>query len=102
MSDNEAVVFQGVEAVGVEERPMPTPDADEILVETKRTLVSTGTELAVLIGDYRSDELPLVHWYCHVGEVVAVGDEVAAEWLGRRVASQAGHQAYVTVAVTDC
>lgn len=45
---SETIVFDEPNAVTIEERERPTPDADEVLIRTERTLVSTGTELTVL------------------------------------------------------
>jgi len=44
---NPTVVFPEAGEVVVDDREKPTPDADEVLVETDLTLVSTGTELTV-------------------------------------------------------
>ncbi|WP_436925625.1 zinc-dependent alcohol dehydrogenase [Halosimplex amylolyticum] len=108
MSDNDTVVFESPETVTVERRDVPVPDADEVLVESRRTLVSTGTELTILSGEYPADsrwdhyDYPFVPGYNNVGTVVEVGDDVEAIDEGQRVATLGSHARYVTVSADAC
>lgn len=109
MSENETVVFTGPESVVLEDRPVPEPAPDEVLVETTRSLISTGTELTVFSGDYPEDSnwdqygsYPFDAGYSNVGEVVAVGDDVESLAAGDRVATRAPHRQYAAVAAGDC
>ena len=104
MSANPTVVFVKAKQVVIEEREKPTPSAGELLVRTRRTLVSTGTELTVLSGEFppgsawaRYATFPLTPGYSNVGEVVAVGPDVDPNWIDKRVASWTPHALYVTV-----
>ena len=104
MSTNPTVMFAKPRQVVIEEREIPTPSAGELLVRTKRTLVSTGTELTVLSGEFppgsawaRYATFPLIPGYSNVGEVVAVGPDVDPNWVGKRVASWAPHALYATI-----
>lgn len=102
MSDNPTVVFPEPGTVTLEDRDMPRPGPDEVLVRTSRSLVSTGTELTLLSGEYPSDSVwethgnyPLVSGYSNVGTVVDTGatvEDVAADDV---VASRTPHAAYV-------
>jgi len=105
MADTPTIVFPAPGNVTIEDRPRPVPRPGEVLIKTHRTLVSTGTELTVLSGDFPSDSewadygtFPFEPGYNNVGVVVEVGDDVAPEWVGRRVASYGTHAAYVAAA----
>lgn len=101
--DNPTLVFTGPGEVAVEDRERPTPDPGEALVETSTSLVSTGTELTLLSGEFPSGsdwdryaEYPLVPGYCNIGTVIESGASAGLE-PGTRVASLGTHAAYVTV-----
>ena len=101
MTDNPTVVFVERKRVEIEDCPVRDPGPGEMLVRNRRTLISTGTELSVLIGEFpdnsawaRYGKLPFVAGYCAVGEVVAIGQGVEDEWVGRRVGTYLPHQRY--------
>lgn len=104
-SDNDTVVFPEPNAVAVEGREVPDPGPGEVLVETSRSLISTGTELTLLGDDVpegsvwdRLGHFPVVGpGYCNVGAVVEVGPDVASDRLGTRVAVWEPHQRYNVV-----
>jgi|YNPNPStandDraft_1061719.scaffolds.fasta_scaffold22317_3 2-desacetyl-2-hydroxyethyl bacteriochlorophyllide A dehydrogenase len=101
---NPTVVFVEPRRVTIEDRPRPVPGEGELLVQTSRTLISTGTELTILSGEFppgskwaEYGKFPFVPGYDHIGVVVEVGSKVDPSWLGRKVASYAPHAAYVTL-----
>jgi len=109
--DNPTVVFTEPREVEVVDRERPDPGADEVLVETDTSLVSTGTELTVLSGDYPEGSVwdsygtyPFDAGYANVGTVVEVGDAVDRDDIapGTRVATWTPHAAYVTARAEDC
>lgn len=109
MDTNDTVVFQGAEDVTIELRDVPSPDTDEVLIETERTLISTGTELTLLSGDVDEgsdwDEFidyPLVPGYNNVGTVVETGEEVEEVESGQRVATLTSHRAYTVAEAEQC
>ena len=102
MTENTTVVFADRGNVTIEERDRPTPDDDEVLIETTRSLISTGTEMAGLAGDYRPDDFPRSPGYSNVGRVVETGAGVNEDWLDRRVATWSPHQRYVSAPATEC
>ena len=82
----------------------PEPGRAQVLVRTERTLISTGTELTALAGDFapqsrwaRYVRYPWDAGYSNAGVVVAVGDGVAEWQPGDRVASMARHGTVATV-----
>ncbi len=105
MKENPTIVFTEPKRVAVDNKPMPTPGDGAMLVQTRRTLVSTGTELTILNGEFPADsnwsrygKFPFTAGYNNIGVVIEVGKNVDKEWLGRKVASYAPHAAYVKLA----
>jgi len=78
----------------------------EVLVRTRFSAVSQGTEMLVYRGQWPQGvsvdatvqalagefSYPLVYGYCAVGRVIETGREVSGDWLGRRVFSFQPHQ----------
>ena len=97
-----ALVFTGPRRVSVIDEELGPPPPGHLLVRTRASAISAGTELLAFRGELPAD-LPLddtlpalgagAAWaypfrfgYAAVGEVVGVGDgAVEAEWLGRRI-----------------
>ncbi|WP_436926123.1 zinc-binding dehydrogenase [Halosimplex amylolyticum] len=108
MRTNDTVVFADANEVTVEERPVPEPDAGQVLIEAERSLISTGTELTQLSGDVPEGSVwdqisnyPIdTPGYCTTGEIVAVGEGVDESVIGDRVATWKHHARY-TVADYD-
>lgn len=107
-SSNPTVIFPAPGSIVIEDRSRPTPGSGELLVKTNRTLVSTGTELTILSGEFplHSEwadygEFPFAPGYNNVGIVVAVADDVDTDWIGRRVASYGTHAAFVAVSAAS-
>ncbi|MHB9036198.1 MAG: zinc-dependent alcohol dehydrogenase [Armatimonadota bacterium] len=106
MDQNPTIVFAEPEKVVIEDRQVPVPSENELLIRTTCTLISTGTELTILSGKYPEGsywasygKLPFLPGYDNVGEVVAVGSNVSADWIGKKVATYGTHAQYVTI---DC
>jgi len=78
---------------------VPEPGAGEVLIRTRKALISTGTELTAYTGDFPSGSV----WaryiqypfdgvgYSNVGEIVALGPGVTGYEIGQRVASWGRH-----------
>jgi 2-desacetyl-2-hydroxyethyl bacteriochlorophyllide A dehydrogenase len=105
---NPTVVFTAPRQIEIEERPLPAPRAGEVLIESRVSLISTGTEMSVLDGDPAVGAVwrelrryPYVAGYSNVGEVVDIGEGVDPSWVGRRVDSHSPHAAYVTCATAE-
>jgi 2-desacetyl-2-hydroxyethyl bacteriochlorophyllide A dehydrogenase len=95
---NPTVVFPGPKEAVIEDRETLEPSAGELLVRTRASLISTGTELTIFSGDFPADsswsayaKFPFVSGYSAVGHVVEVGPGVDESWIGKRVASNAPH-----------
>lgn len=108
MPRGRSLVFPEPERVLIEERDVDPPDADEVLVETERTLVSTGTELTILSGEFPPGsnwadyEYPFRPGYNNIGRVLETGSVVSEISVGDRVATYGPHQEYVTAGADQC
>lgn len=100
--NNPAIAFTGANLVELHDRPVPEPAAGEVLIESRRTLISTGTELTCLGRRFE----PGSHWdewvkypfysgYSCAGVVVKTGAGVTAFKPGDRVASRTAHTRFV-------
>lgn len=100
--ENTAIAFTGENLVELHELSVPEPAAGEVLIRTRRTMVSTGTELTCLGRRFE----PGSHWdqwvkypfypgYSNAGVVVGVGAGVTGFQPGDRVASRTGHGRFV-------
>jgi 2-desacetyl-2-hydroxyethyl bacteriochlorophyllide A dehydrogenase len=101
-----ALYFTGPETVEVRAATVGEPDADELLVDTRASAISAGTELLVyrdqtpddLPADEALDALdgdlsyPLRYGYAASGVVRAAGADVDPDWVGRSVFSFVPHQ----------
>ncbi|MDD5707748.1 MAG: zinc-binding alcohol dehydrogenase [Kiritimatiellae bacterium] len=81
-----AIVFADVNRVETREYRLGEVGPADIVVRTRYTMVSSGTELRVLGGHYGAKgRYPLVPGYSSVGEVIEVGAEAAGFRVGDRV-----------------
>jgi 2-desacetyl-2-hydroxyethyl bacteriochlorophyllide A dehydrogenase len=108
-STNTSVVFSAQGQVVIEDRPVPQPASGQLLMRTVRSMISPGTELSLLAGDYlpgsiweKSAQFPACPGYANVGEVIGVGDGVDESWMGRRVASYSPHARFAATPLEFC
>jgi len=102
------VVFTAPSQVEVQEAEVAKPTGKQVLVESLASLISTGTELTILTGDFpqgsawaRYGRYPFVAGYSNVGQALEVGPEVTAVKPGDRVASMAPHSQNALVGQED-
>jgi 2-desacetyl-2-hydroxyethyl bacteriochlorophyllide A dehydrogenase len=78
-----AITYTAINQVEVREYALGEVGPGDIVVRTRYTMVSSGTELRVLGGHYGAkDRYPLVPGYSSVGEVIQVGPEAAGFRVG--------------------
>ena len=101
--DNPTVVFPRPREVTVENRARPHPHEGELLIKTDLTLISMGTELTILSGQFpeRSawanyGRFPFLPGYSNIGRVAEVGAGLDQNWIGKRVATRTPHARWVT------
>jgi 2-desacetyl-2-hydroxyethyl bacteriochlorophyllide A dehydrogenase len=98
------VLFTGIDRVEVYEEPIPELRANEVLVQTTKTLISTGTECICLSHAFDAG----THWdqwvrypfrpgYSAVGRVIALGGNVRTLREGDRVAMRISHRQYAVL-----
>lgn len=98
---NHRVLFTEPGTVQLVDEPMPTPGPHELVVRTRVSLISPGTERAFFLGlPNTTQTYPQPAGYSNIGEVVAMGDHVTGFSLGDRVASAGHHAAYIAVPAT--
>jgi len=82
-----AVVLHGVgdvEHLRLEERPDPYPDAGEAVVRLRAAALN-HRDVWIRKGQYAGIKVPIILGSDGAGEVVDVGADVDASWLGREV-----------------
>jgi 2-desacetyl-2-hydroxyethyl bacteriochlorophyllide A dehydrogenase len=103
-----SLYFTGPRTVRVEPEAVPDPDPGEVLVASRVSAVSSGTELLIYRGemprDLPTDEAidalrgdltyPLKYGYATVGDVVATGSAVDDRWHGRTVFAFNPHESH--------
>lgn len=92
------VVFNAPREVAIEPVELSKPERGQALLRTSKTLISTGTELTALTGDFPPNSrwadycrYPFPVGYSSVATVAVVGPGVECVKAGDRVASHAGH-----------
>jgi threonine dehydrogenase-like Zn-dependent dehydrogenase len=105
---NYEVWFSGPGSVEIRSSGIPYPKPGEVLIRTHATLISAGTELALLrepaaTGSAWSDfaRFPRSVGYSNVGEVARLGAGVTESLEGALVASRGSHAAWVVRDATD-
>jgi len=101
-------VFQKPKSVTVEDRRIPDVKGDSVLIRTRRSLVSIGTELTILSGEFPPQsywasygKYPFVPGYDNIGVVVDVGPDADRSLMDRAVASYSPHAMYVSASQKD-
>ena len=90
-------------SIRLEPDELPPPAPDEVTVRTTKTLISPGTERAIMLNlPGLAVQYPKAVGYSHVGEIIQVGAEVHILRIGDRVASKSRHASHVLVKEALC
>jgi len=96
---NPQVTFTAPRTVEIVDAGVPEIGPRQVLIRTRCSLISAGTEGSSYVGrQWTRDDgtvlprYPDVPGYSNVGDVIAVGDEVECFRVGDRVTSSAGHR----------
>ncbi len=82
---------------------LPPLASDEVMIVTSKTLISPGTERAMLLRlPGLKVKYPPTAGYSNVGRVVELGADVTSLKLGDRVASRSRHATHVVAKAADC
>ncbi len=105
--DSLTITFTGQEELALTRLPVPEPGPGELLLETRASLISTGTECIC----YQRNFEPGTHWhhwvqypfypgYSNGGVVIGIGAGVTGYELGQVVAYRAGHRQYAVMSAS--
>jgi 2-desacetyl-2-hydroxyethyl bacteriochlorophyllide A dehydrogenase len=104
MVKGKQVVFTAPGQVVMEEREINYPGTGQVLVRSLFTLVSTGTELTALMGNFplssvwaRYVRYPFSPGYDNVGEVIALGEGIEGLEVGEKIFCWAPHGQFALV-----
>lgn len=87
----------------IETFEVPSPKEGQLLLRTRVTLISPGTERAFFLGlPNTSQKYPQHAGYSNIGEVVEIGAKVEGFKVGDRVACAASHASHVVVKAANC
>ena len=79
------------------------PDAGQVVIRTRVSLISPGTERAFYLGlPNAAAQFPLYPGYSNIGEIIEVGAHVDQFKIGDRVASGASHTGVATIDAATC
>lgn len=105
---NPTIVFPKPKNVIVEDKEIPQIKGEKVLIRTKRSLISIGTELTILSGDFPPQsywasygKYPFVPGYDNIGMVVDTGPDADRSLIGKTVASYSPHAMYVSASQKD-
>src|SRR4051794_14493786 len=103
------VVFPARDRVELEEVELPPGGANQVMLRTRWSLVSSGTELIVLRGRFESGthwegygRLPFHPGYSAVGQILATGADVSDLAVGDMVAARVGHASHHVTDALGC
>ncbi|MGZ4864208.1 MAG: GTP cyclohydrolase II [Halobacteriota archaeon] len=103
-----SLYFTAQREVNVREEAIPSLKVTQVLVETLFSAISPGTESLIYRGEFPEqmsiDEniaslsgqfaYPLKYGYAAIGQVVAIGKDVTADWEGRLVMAFHPHESH--------
>ncbi len=101
-----SVVFKGPHRIEIREEPLPTLKANQALVKSICSAISSGSEMLIYRGQFPKElvenqdpistdlNYPLAYGYANVGRVVDIGKSVNGEWMGRLVFAFQPHATY--------
>lgn len=102
MSSLRAVVREP-NVIAIESFDPPPPGPGQVLIQTRATLISPGTERAFFLALPNTNaSYPLYPGYSAVGDVIAVGEQVADLAVGDRVACGGPHAAQLVMDAARC
>jgi len=82
-----AIAFTGRGQIELVDVGVPQLEAEEVLIETELTMISQGTDRAMVSGTYAGvdERYPLIYGYSRVGRILETGAGVTSLAVGDRV-----------------
>ncbi|MEW6178425.1 MAG: zinc-binding alcohol dehydrogenase [Chloroflexota bacterium] len=111
----QVLIHQNIRSVEVIEEECPLPKDNEVLIQTRYSGISAGTESLIYRGLFPENLLldetlsslsgefsyPFRYGYCCVGKIIECGKQVDRKWLGVRVFAFYPHCSYFTSPLSD-
>lgn len=98
METSHCVTFVQPGVAALQELPVPQINENQLLIRSRVTLISPGTERAFLLGlPNTSQVFPQRAGYSAIGEVVQVGSNVSGWQIGERVVCKSNHATFAAV-----
>ncbi|WP_448334419.1 hypothetical protein [Bellilinea sp.] len=111
----QVLVHRGVRKIEIIEEECPPPAEDEVLIQTRFSGISAGTEamiyqglfpdqlaldenLPALAGEFK---YPFRYGYCCIGQIVDIGKNIQPTWRGKRVFAFYPHASHFTVPLSS-
>jgi 2-desacetyl-2-hydroxyethyl bacteriochlorophyllide A dehydrogenase len=115
MIENESLWFVSPGEVEIRQEKLPEPQAGQVLVRTRLSGVSAGSEMLIYRGQFPDDltldenipalagkfGYPVQYGYACVGEVVQLGTQVDPDWQGKTVFAFQPHRHYFLSTTSD-
>ncbi len=102
-STNHQVMFTRPATLELAAAAVPQPGPTELLLRTRVSLISPGTERAFFLGlPNTTQHYPQRAGYSNIAEVVALGSAVEGWEVGDKVATNGYHAAYIVADVAAC
>jgi len=113
--DSKSLYYLSPGVVEVRSEVVPDPDPNQVLVRTRYSAISPGTEMLLYHDEFPDgialDEsipslsggvnYPLKYGYAQVGEIIQVGREVDQRWIGKNVFAFHPHSSYFVSRIHD-
>lgn len=111
----QVLVHRDVRQIEIVEEECPPPAEDEVLVQTRLSGISAGTEAMIYQGlfpdQFALDEnlpaltgefkYPFRYGYCCIGQIIDVGKNIQPTWRGKRVFAFYPHASHFTVRLSS-
>ena len=111
----QVLVHRDVRKLEVVEEVCPLPNEGEVLVQTRYSGISAGTEAMIYRGLFPDNlmldeslpalsgefKYPFRYGYCCVGQIVECGKNISPEWQGKRVFAFHPHASHFTIPLKD-
>lgn len=110
-----SIIFKAPFEIEIAEQTMPAVGPTEVLVQTKFSAISHGTEMLLYRGLFPADmavdetisafrqplRYPLKYGYATIGEIIKTGPEVSRDFVGRTVFALHPHESCFAVGVDE-
>jgi len=108
INNRTSLYFTNRRQITVRKEELPKIDANQVLIQTQVSAISSGTESLIYRGEFPEEisidasipdlsgtlAYPLKYGYSAVGQVITIGEEVDSTWEGRYVIAFHPHESH--------